>query len=428
VTAAGTTTLILDLLDGTKRIPEAIGICLLVSGGALLAYLVIDWWRGRRIARQQKETANALGWSQLRAEAWTRLRAISFQRTLTTGSTHGFKVPGQVKLPFSLEVAITSTTSMARIPYSLPEVVSELRVFLKSATSRGYRVLVGIDEVDKLESEEKAAQFLNDLKSLFGVPDCFFLVAISDDALATFERRGMPFRDVFDSTFDEVVAVEPLQFMDARRLLRRRVIGLSEPFLSLCYALSAGLARELIRAARTVIREGSRKDMEMADICCAILSNDIGSKTTAIMKAIAKVDLEPVVSSALAWCIDLDLDHMSAQRLLHHCRDLKTVIDLTQPSYNNQTAEHSALLRLLGDVAAYYYYSATILEFFGEGELTKERLERTIACSFKHTCIDRLARSRQAFAINPRVAWEQLSVYRTGLDMEAHDFPLAMSM
>src|SRR5439155_21212139 len=85
-------------------------------------------------------------------------------------------------------------------------------------------------------------------------PHVYFLVSVSDEALTSFERRGLPLRDVFDSSFDEIIRVEPLRYEDSRRLLYRRVVGLTEPYIALCHCLSGGLARDLIRAARQVVR------------------------------------------------------------------------------------------------------------------------------------------------------------------------------
>jgi len=72
------------------------------------------------------------------------------------------------------------------------------------------QVVIGIDELDKIQSAEEAVQFVDDIKSIFGIPGCFFLISISDDALADFERRGLPFRNAFDSAFDEVIALNYL--------------------------------------------------------------------------------------------------------------------------------------------------------------------------------------------------------------------------
>ena len=58
--------------------------------------------------------------------------------------------------------------------------------------------------------------------------------------MASFERRGLPFRDVFDSSFDEIIKVPYLGFDDVKRMLARRVLGLPAPFAGLCYCLSGG--------------------------------------------------------------------------------------------------------------------------------------------------------------------------------------------
>jgi hypothetical protein len=50
--------------------------------------------------------------------------------------------------------------------------------------------VIGIDEVDKIEDPAEARAFFNQIKGLFGDASCLFLISISDDAMAAFERRG----------------------------------------------------------------------------------------------------------------------------------------------------------------------------------------------------------------------------------------------
>ena len=118
--------------------------------------------------------------------------------------------------------------------------------------ARQYRVIIGIDELDKIESGVKAEQFLNDIKGIFGLRESYFLVSVSEDAAASFQRRGVPFRDVFDSCFDTVITVGHLDYASAKQLLYSLVIGWPMPFIALCYVVSGGLARDLKRAARIV--------------------------------------------------------------------------------------------------------------------------------------------------------------------------------
>jgi len=48
----------------------------------------------------------------------------------------------------------------------------------------------------------------------------------------------LPFRDAFDSAFDDVVVIKHLKFKDARRLLDERILRLPVQFQALCHVLS----------------------------------------------------------------------------------------------------------------------------------------------------------------------------------------------
>ena len=41
---------------------------------------------------------------------------------------------------------------------------------------------------------EDAQQFLNEIKVLFGIEHCFYLLSVSESAMSSFERPGLPFR------------------------------------------------------------------------------------------------------------------------------------------------------------------------------------------------------------------------------------------
>ena len=113
-------------------------------------------------------------------------------------------------------------------------------------------MVIGIDELDKMEAKD-ARKLLNDVKILFGVRHCYYLISVSEDALSTFERRGMPIRDVFDSSFDDVLHVAPLDIAQSQTLIQRRAVGLGEGAQLLCHCLSGGLPRELVRCARAIV-------------------------------------------------------------------------------------------------------------------------------------------------------------------------------
>src|SRR5262249_51084470 len=173
---------------------------------------------------------------------------------------------------------------------TLPELVTDYRLFAEqvvsslqnlapssgSTVSTQARLIVGIDEIDRIESAEQAEKFLNEIKAIFGVPSCFYVASLSADALATFERRAVSARTAFDTAFDTMVRIDPLDLKTARKLLERRAIGLPYPFVALCHILSGGVPRELMRVARGVfdIRNGG-DNARQDEVDCSIIAREI---------------------------------------------------------------------------------------------------------------------------------------------------------
>jgi hypothetical protein len=119
----------------------------------------------------------------------------------------------------------------------------------------GGRVIICIDEMDKIRDSDRAEQFLNNIKAIFDVPGCLYLVAISEDAMTVFASQTPAIRTAFDSAFDEIISVPPMEFPDALQLLQLRTTRVPLPFLALCHVLAGGVPRELIRAARALMQE-----------------------------------------------------------------------------------------------------------------------------------------------------------------------------
>ena len=102
-------------------------------------------------------------------------------------------------------------------------------------------MVISIDEVDKIRDSDRAEAFLNDIKAIFGVPGCLYLVSLSEDAMAGFARRTPSIRSTFDSAFDELVPVGPMTYRHSEQLLFKRVTGVPRPFIALCHVLAGGL-------------------------------------------------------------------------------------------------------------------------------------------------------------------------------------------
>ncbi len=369
-------------------------------------------------------------------EARVWLREIKFQQSYTSGWS------GALKLPLGLEGGISTAVSLAQQQLSLPDITRGFCDFL-SAIARDYKVIIGIDELDKLESDEAAQRFLNEIKAIFGLPNVFYLISVSENAMSNFERRGLPFRDVFDSSFDNIVYVEYLNLEHAKRLIARRIIAMPPPFAHLCYCISGGLARDLVRTCRNLMQfshnahaaDPAGPTSNLAALSAALIKSDLGLKLHALTVVAKKLTPSPSLGSFLErlQLLEKELDSSSSllqayQDLLQGGRPLPLDKSMTDGATGLVEVYDKLKLRLSGDVpnaddtrtlyslheelATYIYYCVTVLQFFSEVLDAKMLIQAEREKSF-----DVLARARQYLAINPSITRTMLDNFRESFKM-----------
>jgi hypothetical protein len=349
------------------------------------------------------------------------------------------------------KIAGKTSVSLAAQPFTIPELTSNYEDFVTRIAAKR-AVVIGIDELDKMASIEEAQRFLNDIKSLFGQPQAYYLISLSDDAMSAFEQRGLPLRDVFESVFDDVLRVEPLRLSESATLLRRRVIGMPPPFAGLCHALSGGLPRELIRAAREAVWIAKTLGKpELATVAQRLVADRAQSREVAA-EVVARRHLgiggkQPV----LRWLRGLDPNPDAAE--LYHRTDVGTVALAVRG-----LPAADALELLLAEFAAWSYHAATVLDFFssvdeasyrfaaapsGDVESPLDVLAEEAGYTFTYarssdgqspldvlaegqSPLDLLARSSLDLGLAPELAWETTSTFRRLVDLPPHDCPLTV--
>ncbi|GAA3040318.1 hypothetical protein Aglo01_31400 [Actinokineospora globicatena] len=237
------------------------------------------------------------GRAALRAVTRAHLRRIRFLQTRTTGWS------GKLT-PAGVELAPSRAVANAEQPLTYPEVVERFREYLRLVgdvlvSSEGISsIVVAIDELDRIADPAEAQHFLNDVKSVFGVNHCVFLVSVSEDAFSSFERRGMPVRDAFDSSFTSVIHVDPFTLAESQRWLAYRAMGIPTPFVWLCHCLSGGLPRELGRVA-LALHDLHRENSGLGELAAAIVDVDVQSKRRAFLHAARGLPVDEDGSRAL---------------------------------------------------------------------------------------------------------------------------------
>jgi hypothetical protein len=302
---------------------------------------------------------------------------ITFLQTHTTGWS------GKLILPIKAEAGWSRSVQREQRAQTYPEVVTNLCAFLgEYSRERRGTVVIAIDELDKIESAQQAQQFINEIKSIFGASGTQFIVSISEDALASFERRGLPVRDAFDSAFQEVVRVDYLTMQDTSELLNSRVIGLPEPFVWLVHCFSGGLPRDVVRTARAMVGHGDADTPPSLDhVCEQLVTEDMDRKSHAFQLACRDFGDAPEVTTFIR-----------ALRSLASRKPLDVLPEL------RVDGELAVLSR---QTATYVYYSATLLEVF-----TPDRVGDEPAT------FETLARAKQSLAVHPRLAWLLVDEFR----------------
>lgn len=356
--------------------------------------------------------------------ATEQLRRIRFLQTHTSGWS------GKIDGPKSLGLTVTRSIAQAEQPWTQPEVVEQLRGFLDRAATTLIRagqitgITIAIDELDKFADPAQAHEFVNEIKTVFGVSNCLFMVSVSDDALAAFERRGIPVRDALDSAFTTMIAVAPFTLEESCAWLDRHVVGLPTPYACLCYCLSAGIPRELDRAMATLIDlddeydtwpAGSDNDSvtattqpahrELGEVTRTVIADDVAAKLSAFTHAAGQLAASAAVSEVI-----VTLNTVGA--LTHaDTADLRQRLDLLATTLRDQAdaCDSDDLIRLCHEAAAYGTLCAALLEIFNE-QLDEETLQQLR--TGPRAALDTLAEARRALAVEPLLTWSLVTDVR----------------
>ncbi|WP_181774060.1 hypothetical protein [Amycolatopsis pittospori] len=397
-----------DVVGGRVTLPQVWDgqpVRRLIALGVLLVFLlrtvfgvlagaasVVRWLVRRRRA------ARVVGLKRLTEQQLDRIR---FLQTYTTGWS------GKLSMPLKGEAGRTWSTQRAEQQLTHPEVVDKFREFAEEAAWRlkveklAGRVVIAIDELDKIGEPEKAHQFINDVKGVFDVPGCLFFVSVSDDAVLGFEQRGLGVRDAFDSAFSEMVRLEPFTLDESRLWIALRLRGISEQFCHLAHCLSGGLPRDLKRCVVEMVDLANEiYQPTLETVTRSLVEGAMAGKTRAFTATAATLERSPelvALTTDLLRIPETDTPPELAELAARLVRDDADDAD---------DAEATEATAPIGDLrwhsGCFVLFCATVLEIFDDG-LTGDRLSAGL---------HRLALVRQRMAMHPRQAWDDLVEFR----------------
>ncbi|MGV9879134.1 hypothetical protein [Streptomyces sp. NPDC003006] len=327
-----------------------------------------------------------------------------------------------------LTLGTSHSTSLSTVPPNYPALVQDFRTLLKHIARTMHnderRVIIAVDEVDRLGTDVQALAFLGEIKAILGVPRVHYLISVAEDVGAAFVRRGLPHRDVTDSSLDEVVHVQPGVLAESAAILRKRAPGISDPYILLAHALSGGLPRDLIRYGRRLLEiQEATQHFELADISRAMVLEELGETLSGFRTLLAKQQWTPDTSVILG----------SFRTLAGHLRtgayrepELRQALEYF--------AVHAVRERWLSDVrgegppgeaeplideaATYAYFSLTLLDIFGSDGFGRRRTEA--AGRAPDGDPELLAEARLELAVSPYSARPLIDGIRRAWSLSTH--------
>jgi hypothetical protein len=269
---------------------------------------------------------------------------------------------GVLKASFGFDLGRKRTKQLLEQAASMPDLVQSYRslaadaiAWWRRSAGRGEgNLVIVIDELDRVTDVDAAERFINDVKGIFGIEHCTYLVTVSEDALAQFERRMVGIRPVLDSTFDEVVRLPILSFAQSRDILARRLVGFPQAFIVLCHALSGGIPRDLIRTARGLIdaRQITGQD-HLVPLAHEIVNQEVERLKSGLIGRVNTQAVEADSFTLLKLLADPEWPERGSAGYLRAAAKLL-------PSAKNP--DHRNRISMQLGVALYYY--ATIIEIF----------------------------------------------------------------
>ncbi|MFC3892560.1 hypothetical protein ACFOWZ_13845 [Lentzea rhizosphaerae] len=311
---------------------------------AVLSYAeLVDPYALKRAGRRDR------WWRDAPDEAVTAVRAalrglesIAYVRTQTGEASGKFGFRGA-------ELSYKKGVSLAGRPATFPELVDDFRTFVAdtAAALDPERLVIIIDEMDRIGAGEQARRFLNEIKAIFDVPGCYYLMSVSTEAQHDFELAGVGLRSVFDSSFDEVVRVDYLDHELARALISRSVEEFPEVFVALAYAFSGGVARQLIRSARAIVRQ--EQGTPLATVAATLIEDELDRVCKTTGDALTAAETEEDVTGLLRVLVEPEADDL---------RDYRKAI---QAAYDG---EDTAVRNLRDLAAARVEFLAIVRDYF----------------------------------------------------------------
>lgn len=154
----------------------------------------------------------------------------------------------------NLGVKIGRSEELTRRTMTLPGLIDSFIDLVEIGIAPSYgRVVIAIDELDRVVNPEQVRDFLRRVKALLAVPHVSYLLSVSEDVVESFELHAVSAKGEADSAFSDVIRLSPLSVSESCTLLHQAGSRLSNEEAICLAALSGGIPRDLLRYQRRLV-------------------------------------------------------------------------------------------------------------------------------------------------------------------------------
>lgn len=277
--------LLIDHPQLKMNLSRWLGVFLVASSIAIVLFGL------KRQIDSRRERFNLLRQESPMGRAEAILKNLRWQQERTSTLSVGVEPWGGL-----LKLGSEKSTTSSEREAGRPQLIADLHDFIGaiSESDRFDRIVVALDELDKLASTDDLIAVVNEIKDILHIEGVHVIVSVSHDALDRFVLRGLPARDVFDSAFDEVIQLPLLNAEESVEVLRKRAVGFPPEWALACYVLSGGLPRDLLRFGRRCVDIYLARNDSMAEVIPQLIGE------VAAERVVAELDAKGVASRLTA--------------------------------------------------------------------------------------------------------------------------------
>ncbi|MFH8533917.1 hypothetical protein ACH4GE_36555 [Streptomyces tendae] len=351
--------------------------------------------------------ARAAGWRPRPAKPHLVTRCENHLYRLQTIQTTTNTANGTAQV---MSLGGSHATSISTVPPNFPALVEEFRDLLTAIADtlarRKQRVLIGIDEVDRLGSDAQALAFLAEIKAILGVRHVYYLISVAEDVGAAFVRRGLPHRDVTDSSLDDIIHVEACTLEEAKTILDKRSEDHTAHTVLLAHSLSGGLLRDLLRYGLQIEEiQAKTRTHELAHIARELILEELSETLAGFRTLLGKQQWTQDTSGILS-----DLRTLCGYLKSSECECTDGPLRQALGEFAHRppdTRPNSADItegarQLIDEAAAYSYFSLTLLEILTAPSL--DRRSEEAKAEGPYGALERLAEARLELTLSPHSA------------------------